>query len=384
MPELVALDIPPGEAFVDAMLSVWDEGDAIAPLDPRLPRPAANDLLEALKPSRIVGVNGESSRFANGLPVLEGDALVMATSGSMGIPKGVVLTHDALLASARATSRRLSIDSNRHAWLACLPFAHIGGLAVAIRALLTQTPVVVIPRFDSDEVEMLGRSRRVTHVSLVASALRRVDPGLFERILVGGSAPPETLPSNAVWTYGMTETGSGVVYDGVPLDDVRIVVVSSPKSRSGAGEILVKGPMLFRCYRDGGDPFVPGPDGEGGWFPTGDGGQIGPSGLLEVFGRLAGVIVSGGELVWPESVEAVLSTHGLVSEVAIWKRQDREWGERVVAWIVPHDMATPPPLGELRELVAQRLAPWAAPKEVEYVTSIPRTSSGKPKRNELR
>ncbi|MHB8317740.1 MAG: class I adenylate-forming enzyme family protein [Acidimicrobiales bacterium] len=384
MQELVALDIPPGEAFVDAMLSAWDQGDAVAPLDPRLPRPAVDDLIELLKPSRIVGVDGDGARLDRGLPIQEGDALVMATSGSTGRPKAVVLTHESLLASARATSRRLTIDSGRHTWLACLPFAHIGGLAVAIRALLTETPVVILPRFEREEVEMLAGSGRVSHVSLVASTLKRVDPDLFERILLGGSAPLSRLPRNTVTTYGMTETGSGIVYDGEALDGVEIAIESTDSSPDGSGEILVKAPMLFRGYRDGKDPFVSGPDGKRGWFPTGDGGRIAPTGKLKVFGRLAGVIVSGGEKVWPESVETVISTHHLVDQVAVWKRPDPEWGERVVAWVVPSDLCAPPPVEELRELVAQRLAPWAAPKEVEFVASIPRTPSGKPRRNELR
>ena len=103
---------------------------------PACPAAARDALLAALRPSRVVASDGEHHVMAGGLPVEEGDALVVATSGSSGQPKGVVLTHEALLASARATSERLGIDPSRHSWLACLPLAHVGGLSVVTRALL--------------------------------------------------------------------------------------------------------------------------------------------------------------------------------------------------------------------------------------------------------
>ena len=190
VPELVALDLPGGAGFVDTLRAVWDTGDAAAPLDPRLPRAARDVVLAALRPSRVVASDGEHHVMAGGRPVEEGDALVVATSGSSGQPKGVVLTHDALRASARATSDRLGVDPARHAWVACLPLAHVGGLSVVTRALLTGTPLTVLPGFDADAVEALGRSEKATHLSLVPAALRRLDPALFTGILLGGSRPP--------------------------------------------------------------------------------------------------------------------------------------------------------------------------------------------------
>ena len=395
MPELVALDLPGGPGFVDALRAVWDTGDAAAPLDPRLPRPARESLLDALRPSRIVASDGGQHRLTGGLPVDEGDALVVATSGSSGQPKGVVLTHDALLASAHGTSERLGIDPARHSWLACLPLAHVGGLSVVTRSLLTGTPLTVLPGFDADTVEALGRSKDVTHVSLVTSALNRLDPSVFTRILLGGSRPPADLPDNAVTTYGMTETGSGVIYDGVPLDDVEVAIAHFGKGGGGdggggdgsdggvdEGEILLRAPMLMRCYRDGTTGRVMGPDGTSSWFATGDAGFLTGAGTLSVVGRIADMITTGGEKVWPDQVERVLSSHRYVEEVAVWKRSDPEWGERVVAWVVATE--TSPNVEELQELVASTIAPWAAPKEVVFATELPRTASGKIKRAELR
>ena len=400
MPELVALDIPGGAGFVDTLRAVWDTGDAAAPLDPRLPPAARAALLAALRPSRIVASDGEHHVMAGGVPVEEGDALVVATSGSSGQPKGVVLTHDALRASAVATSARLDIDPARHTWVACLPLAHVGGLSVVTRAMLTGTPLIVLPGFDKDVVEALGRSETATHVSLVAAALRRVDPTLFTGILLGGSRPPGDLPSNVVVTYGMTETGSGVVYDGIPLDDVEVAIAhfddgddfdnfdsgggggASGDTRDSGGEILLRAPMLLRCYRDGSTGRVLGPDGSKSWFATGDAGYLKEDGTLAVTGRITEMITTGGEKVWPDEVERVLSAHRDVAEVAVWKRADPEWGERVVAWIVPADAL--PKAEELKELVAGTIASWAAPKEIVFVTGLPRTPSGKVKRSELR
>jgi len=137
--------------------------------------------------------------------------------------------------------------------------------------------------------------------------------------------------------------------------------------------------MLFRGYRDG-----TGRRGEDGWFATGDAGRVEPDGTLSVFGRIAEVIVTGGEKVWPEPVERLLATHPRVGQVAVWRRSDPEWGQRVVAWVVPRDPAVPPALDELADMVASRLAPWAAPRELVVVPTLPRAPGGKPRRSELR
>ena len=136
MPHLVAIDLPGGPEFVDALRRAWDEGDAVLPVDRRLPPPARAALLEAMAPTHLV--DGAGEHLLGGREVEPGDALVVATSGSTGTPKGVVLTHDAVKASALATSRCLGITAS-DTWLACLPLSHVGGLAVITRALHTGT-----------------------------------------------------------------------------------------------------------------------------------------------------------------------------------------------------------------------------------------------------
>lgn len=331
-----------GAAFVDELQRAWDAGDAVLPVDPRLPAPARDALLGAMQPE---------------CPVEDGDALVVATSGTTGAPKGVVLTHEAVLASARATSARLGVDPSRDVWLSCLPLAHVGGLSVVTRALLTGTPLV----FDG----------AATLVSLVATQLPRIDVARFRTVVLGGSAPPDVLPPNAVVTYGMTETGSGIVYDGLALDGVEVRDVPVP---SGVRELHVRGPMLLRAYRDGTDPKD-----AGGWLPTGDAGRV-IDGRVEVEGRIGDVIVTGGEKVWPEPVERVLRRVPGVDDVAVAGVPDPEWGERVVAYVV----GRPPPLGALRDAVKAELPAWCAPKEVVVVDALPRTALGKVRRGALR
>jgi O-succinylbenzoic acid--CoA ligase len=363
MPRLVAIDLPGGPAFVDELRRAWEAGDAVLPLDQRLPLSGRRSVASELGASLVVSSGGQNSEFP-GIPTEPGDALVVATSGTTGVPKGVVLTHKSVMASATATSQRLGVDPARHRWLACLPLCHIGGLAVVTRSLLTETPVSVLPGFDPEAVG--ARSGAGVFVSLVATALQRVDAELFHTVVLGGSSPPPDLPDNVVTTYGMTETGSGVVYDGVPLDGVEVAI--DPRS----SEIRVRGPMLLRAYRDGTVPLDP-----DGWLATGDVGRVGPDGRLAVDGRLTEMIVTGGENVWPTPVESAIRTHPGVAEVAVAGRPDAEWGERVVAWVVPNDLERPPALSELRALVAEQVAPYAAPKELVLVEALPRTSIGK-------
>lgn len=344
---------------MDELRRIWDRGDAAFPLDLRLPTQMQAELLRSVGASAIVDSDGEHS-LSDGFPTEDGDALVVATSGTTGDPKGVVHTHDSIRASAERTSERLSVDVNDH-WLACLPLAHIGGLSVVTRALLTNTPLTVLPRFGAGAVMQAARNG-ATLTSLVTAALTRIDSSMFRKILLGGAAPPADRPANTIATYGMTETGSGIVYETSPLRDVEIRIENS--------EIYVKSPTLFRCYRDGTDPK------NDGWFATGDAGEF-VNGVLRVHGRIEEVINTGGEKVWPAHVESVLRTHANIHDVRVIGEPDAEWGERVVAEVVSEN---PPSLDSIRDHVKQSLPAYCAPRELRLVKEIPRTPSGKIRR----
>lgn len=366
MRQLIALDLPGGPGFVEALLRAWDDGDAVLPLDRRQPVGARERLLEAMAPAAVVDANGMRTALDGSRPMERDDALVMATSGSTGEPKGVVLTHRAVAASAAATSKRLGVSGGDH-WLACLPLSHVGGLSVVTRALHTGTPLTVLDGFDPATVEQRAREG-ATLVSLVATALARIDASLFRTIVLGGSRAPSDLPANVVTTYGMTETGSGVVYDGVPLDGVEVRI-------DGDSGIHIRCPMLLRCYRDGTVPLD-----SDGWFETGDMGHWLPDGHLVVDGRRAEMIISGGENVWPVPLEQVLARAAGVADVMVVGAADPEWGERVVAVVVPADRTQPPTLDTLRAAVKAELPAFYAPRELRLVDEIPRTRLGKPLR----
>jgi O-succinylbenzoic acid--CoA ligase len=369
VPKLLAVCLP--APLLAGMIEVaWHHGDAVLPIDPRLPAPARERLVRSLRPAELVDEEGVHD-VDGALPVKEGDALVVATSGTTGEPKGAILTHRAIRASALATSEALGVDPSTDRWLACLPLSHIGGLSVVTRAILTATPYEVHDGFDAAKVEA-SVDEGVTLVSLVATALARIDASRFRRILLGGAAPPSALPPNVVTTYGMTETGSGIVYDGKPIADAEV--------RIEDGEIFVRGPMLFRAYRDDHDPRGFNPKDIDGWFATRDAGEIDADGRLVVHGRRGDLIITGGENVWPVAVEAVLAEHPGVGEVLVRGEPDPEWGQRVVAVVVPTDADTPPTLDELRAWAKERLAAYAAPRHLEVVTALPRTASGKPRR----
>jgi len=369
MRELIALPASGGATFVAALLAAWDGGDAVLPIDPRLPDVAVAELLVTMAPGVVIDGRGERHRQADGRPVDEGDALVVATSGSTGAPKGVVLTHEAVAATAVAVNEALEVVGANDGWLCCLPTAHVAGLGVITRSLVAGTRLEVQDRFDADEVRAAALDRGATLTSVVPTALDRIDPSWFRAVIVGGAAPPITRAPNVFASYGMTETGSAVCLDGRALRDVDLRIVD--------GEIHVRGPMLLRAYRDGSVPLD-----DHGWFATGDLGAIADDGTLTVHGRAGDLIITGGENVWPAAVEAALRDVPGVADVGVVGRPDPEWGTAVTAVVVPVDPASPPTLEDLRAAAADRLPRFALPRRLEVVEALPRTALGKLRRHE--
>lgn len=363
MRKLIALDLEPSQKFVDELSKAWDSDDAILPIDQRLPLEAKKNLIQQLQPTEIVTAH-DRHLLPEGMPVETGDALVVATSGSTGIAKGVVLTMAAVSASARASSQALDVQSDDH-WYSCLPLAHVGGLSVVTRSLLMGTQLTIAPRFDPSETTRA--SHQCTLISLVPTALQRIDPRLFRTILLGGSQPPSERPKNVIATYGLTETGSGVVYDGRSLPNVELQIVDE--------EILIRSPMNMRCYRDGSSSI----DADG-WLHTGDFGSVDNHGLLHVLGRRDDVIKTGAEKVWPDSVENALQSMFEPGQFAIVGIPDVEWGERVVLVTTRTDIS----LVQAKDLVRQTLPNYCAPKELRIVQTIPQTALGKVRRAEIR
>ncbi|MEV0597344.1 AMP-binding protein [Nonomuraea cavernae] len=354
---------PPGPELFEAIRDALSgEGPAILPLSPD----HAEAALAGLRPTHVDDV-----RQAGGEGVPADVAVVIATSGSTGAPKGVLLSATALRASAAASLRRLEASKGER-WLCCLPPSHVSGLQVLVRALLSETEPIIHPRFDPRGVLDSGAD----HVSLVPTQLHRLvelgaDLSVFRTILLGGAAPRPGLLAEArdlgarvVTTYGMSETCGGCVYDGQPLYNVDLKIGDD-------GLIRVSGPVLFSGYRSG----EPAPL-DGGWFVTSDLGEL-HAGRLRVLGRADDVINTGGEKVAAGAVAGVLGEHPAIADVAVVGRPHPEWGEVVVAVVVPADPASPPTLSQLRAYSSDRLPAYAAPRELRLTSRLPLLPNGK-------
>ncbi|WP_119730446.1 AMP-binding protein [Thermomonospora amylolytica] len=376
---LHALVLPPGPRLLRALAEALDgTGPAICPLDPGLPGPALESLLNALAPQAVETSEGVRPR-GGGEPVAPDVAVLIATSGSTGTPKFVELTAGALRHSASATLERIgAADGDR--WVCCLPTNHVAGLQVLVRSLVAGTDPVIVPRLSPAAVSEAD----ARHLSVVPTQLRRLldagaDLSRFGSILLGGAAAAPGLVEEArarggrvFTTYGMSETSGGCVYDGVPLNGVRVKV-------GGDGRIRLAGPVLFSGYRL--RPDATAEAREGDWFRTQDLGAF-EDGRLRVLGRVDDVINTGGEKVLATEVAAVLARHPQVGDVVVVGRPDPEWGERVTAVVVPD--GDPPTLAELRDLVRATLPVYAAPRELDLREAIPLLPSGKPDRQALR
>ena len=166
----------------------------------------------------------------------------------------------------------------------------------------------------------------------------------------------------------MSETGSGIVYEGRPLNGVEIQI-------SDEDEILVRSPMNMRCYRDGSSSID-----SDGWLHTGDIGSLSDEGILSVQGRRGDVIVTGSEKVWPETVESAIASLFEPDQFAIIGLPDPEWGERVVLVTTRTDVS----LEQVKDLLLRTLPNYCVPKSIHIIDSIPQTAIGKIRRSEIR
>ena len=369
MPSLVALDITPGQFFVDQMKKVWDNGDAILPIDQRLPVIAKQQLIIQLGASFVIDKQGDMSATSSGFAVEIGDALVVATSGSTGAPKGVVHTHDSILAAVVAGGNRIDCSDTDH-WLSCLPLAHVGGLSVVLRALHYGSKLTIEPRAQGSTIAN-ALNHGATLTSLVPTILQRIDISSFRAVLVGGSAMIDELPTNAITTYGLTESMGGIAYNGRALDGAEIRI-------NNEQEIEIRGKMLFRNYRDGSDPKS-----IDGWFATADLGEIDSNSQLRVLGRKDDLIISGGHKVWPSTVERALMLHPNIGDVCVKGVPDPTWGNAVTAWIVRKDSTTNLSLSDVRDFLSDTLPDYSAPKKIYWLQEIPRNALGKVRVSDL-
>ncbi|WP_432574554.1 o-succinylbenzoate--CoA ligase [Kineococcus sp. SYSU DK005] len=343
-------------------------------------------------------------------------AVVVATSGSTGTPKGALLSAGALRASADATARRLAgpaAGTGAEQWVLALPAHHVAGLQVLLRSVRAGTePVVVDTAGGFDPAAFAAATAAATAPRLLTSLVptqlvRLLDAGAeataaltaYAAVLVGAAATPAPLLARAraagvrvVTTYGMSETCGGCVYDGRPLDGVSAALEDD-------GRLALTGPVVARGYRGlpGHPAFRTAPDGtrtfrtddaaalerDGSTTDGRTGGGAGGGVLVRVTGRLDDLITTGGLKVAPALVEDALAAAPGVAEAVVVGVPDAEWGQRVVAAVVPAPGATPT-LEGLRAAVRERLAAHAAPRQLLLLDALPLRGPGKPDRAALR
>ena len=338
---------------------------------------------------------GETGTGREGIgPVPRRVAVVIETSGSTAAPKRVMLSTDALLASAAASSVALGGDGQ---WLLALPAHYIAGVQVLVRSIAAGTEPVLLPPGHFDPAEFAEYAGRLVEplrfTSLVPVQLARLldaaeaDPAIlaalrrFTGILVGGQAVAPALIDRAERlrirvrrTYGSSETAGGCVYDGVPIGNTVVRAVD--------GQLEISGSVLADGYLDDEertrDRFI---DDEGvRWYRTGDLGAVAADGTVSVTGRADNVIISGGEKVSLDAVETVVRTLPGLGDAVVVGASDPVWGQAAVV-VLAADRA--PALETVRAAVAAELGRAARPVRIVTVGAIPLLASGKPDRQAL-
>lgn len=326
-------------------------------------------------------------------------AVIVATSGSSGLPRLVSLSQSALVHAAEASSRVLSWKPNDR-WLLSLGLGHIGGLAILVRCLLARKPVILAdPSLGVERLAERIVSTSTTLLSLVPTQVDRL-LGLAERVrfrslravLVGGGRARPGLARDArrrglpvLLTYGMSETASQIATQ--PLEDLRRGSLADDQNvgkplpnlelEIQSGTIHVRGPSLFDGYLgEQTSPFT-----HDGWFDTGDMGELRADGRLVLFGRRDDRIVTGGENVAPREVEDVLEQLPEVAAACVVGLADDTWGEIVAAAVVlrPSDLpnGSGPPKARIAALVRESLCSFKRPKLLAYLAKLPLSPNGK-------
>lgn len=364
-PRLVAAPVPVEPWSAELIERVWTAGDAVLPLDPAATERERAALLARMRPHVLLD-GPEEVPLDDPAPVDEGTALVIATSGTSGPPKGVVLGHAALDAAARLTNDRVGAERGQR-WLCCLPLAHIAGLMTVLRSRALGTDAVFHERFD---VEAVRSETGAAFVSVVPTMLYRlldadVDLSGFSRILVGGAAVGDELVARArsrgarvSVTYGMSETAGGVVYDGVPLAGVDIDLGTE-------GRISIASPTVMSGYRL--DPAATEHALVHGRFVTQDRGEWDEEGRLRILERLDRTIITGGKNVSPREVEEALLAHPEVLDATVRGEADETWGQRVVADVVPEDPRHPPTAEALAAFLRDRISSYKIPDPIRIL-----------------
>ncbi len=357
-----------------------------------------------------------------GDPAPDDVALVLYSSGTTGLPKGVMLTNENL-SYIRPMARELFTMTSDSVHLVVAPLFHIGGAATGLATTLLGGRTVVMRDADPESILDVIERERVTHAFFVPAVIQRLVALLRERprdvaslshVAYGAAPMTETLLREAmdalgcgfVGCYGMTETSATVtrlapeehVADGplagrlrsvgreLPWHTVRVTDLDTGEAAAPGqiGEIWVRSPMNMAGYLNQPEATAQTLI-EGGWLRTGDGAYADEDGYIYLTDRIKDMIISGGENVYPAEVENVLAAHPAVEDVAVIGLPHERWGETVTAIVCPRPGTDPDPdSAQLIAFARERLAHYKCPTSVHFVAQLPRNPSGKVIKRTLR
>jgi O-succinylbenzoic acid--CoA ligase len=399
---LTAVTVPPGMGGVLKLASLIGpaldgSGPAIAPMAAG-PEFIVKQTLEALHP--------DDANYP-----LESDdiAIVSATSGSTGTPRGVLLSQQALAASATAFGNRFGTNNR---WVVSMPVHRIAGIMVLTRSWFHNSPFEIDPSVGGARtfeaaafaattmraVRQSSNDGRALMVSLVPTQIARLlesgSVGIealqsYDLVLSGAAATPQPMLNKmrelgikVSISYGMTETCGGCVFDGRPLDGVNISLGTQDDAEPG--RVTISGSVAASGYRLRPDldavSFI------SGQVQTHDVGKLDSQGLLHILGRLDDVVIVGGVNVALSAVESMIRHHPAIEDVAVIDLQDELWGSIPIAYVVTrnHVPDTSILISEIQSTIKDQIGRAAVPRTVQFVASLPMLDSGKIDRISLR
>ncbi|GMU41451.1 MAG: fatty-acid--CoA ligase [Chloroflexota bacterium] len=357
--------------------------------------------------------------------------IIIFTSGTTSLPKGVVLSYQALTALVVNTQSPADPTGDQEVILVSVPFFHIAGATTIMSAIFSGRRLVILPAFEPEAWLKAVETEGVTHAFVVPTMLKRImESPAFKaadlttlRLITYGAAPmpfevvrqavdlfaPNAKDVGLMNSYGQTEaTGSMTYLDpddhrlngtpeqnekkierlrsvGRPMSDIDVAILAPDGRRLPAnepGEICIRGDRVMRGYNKREDDTAGAL--RDGWLHTGDVGKIDEDGYLFITGRIKDMIIRGGENIGPAEIEQVLEDHPGIAEAAVIGVPDVEWGEIVKAIVVPADDGMVPSTEDLTEYVKSRLASYKAPAMYQWVSELPRNHLGKVLKTDLR